>query len=57
MRLLGQPGGYVREPLVELTDPDRLRGLAEALEASGLVEALAATGQDPRQRDGWPVPR
>ncbi len=57
MRLLGQPGGCVREPLVELTDPDRLRGLADALEASGLVDALAARGPDPRERDGWPVPR
>jgi 4-hydroxy-tetrahydrodipicolinate synthase len=57
MRLLGQPGGHVREPLVELTDPERLRALAEALEACGLVDALAATGPDPRHQAGWPVPR
>jgi 1-pyrroline-4-hydroxy-2-carboxylate deaminase len=57
MRLLGQPGGHVREPLIELTDPHRLRGLAAALEGSGLVDALAARGSDPRQRDGWPVAR
>jgi len=55
MRLLGQPGGYVREPLAEITDPERLRGLAVALEASGLVDALAATGPDPRRRPEWPV--
>ena len=57
MRLLGQPGGFVREPLVELTDPERLQALARALEDSGLVDALAAQGPDPRERDGWPVAR
>jgi 4-hydroxy-tetrahydrodipicolinate synthase len=57
MRLLGQPGGHVREPLAEVTDPDLLRGLAAALEGSGLVDALAATGTDPRASATWPVAR
>jgi 4-hydroxy-tetrahydrodipicolinate synthase len=55
MRLLGQPGGFVREPLVEVTDPALMRGLAAALEGCGLVDALAATGTDPRTLPTWQV--
>lgn len=36
MRLLGQPGGYVRPPLLELTDPAALAELRRRLEAVGL---------------------
>jgi 4-hydroxy-tetrahydrodipicolinate synthase len=36
MNLLGQPGAHVRPPLLDLTDPAALRGLAQALEAGGL---------------------
>jgi dihydrodipicolinate synthase/N-acetylneuraminate lyase len=36
MRLLGQPGGYVRPPLLELDDPQVLRALSAALVESGL---------------------
>jgi 4-hydroxy-tetrahydrodipicolinate synthase len=57
MRLLGQPGGFLREPLVEVTDPELLRGLAAALDGAGLVDALAATGTDPRTSATWPVAR
>jgi 4-hydroxy-tetrahydrodipicolinate synthase len=46
MRLLGQPGGEVREPLSPLVDPVRLAGIAEVLERVGLpvVEDAVATG-------------
>jgi 4-hydroxy-tetrahydrodipicolinate synthase len=53
MRLLGQPGGFVRPPLLELTDPDALAEIRRRLTDVGLVEALAALGQDPRGRSGW----
>jgi len=39
MRIVGQPGGYVRPPLLELEDPDALAGLQEALSAAGLAPA------------------
>lgn len=55
MRLLDQPGGWVREPLLDITDPDRLRGLAAVLEDSGLVDALTAAGSDPRSGPAWPT--
>lgn len=55
MRLLGQPGGWVREPLLDITDLDRLRGLAAVLEDSSLVDALAAVGPDPRRGEAWPT--
>lgn len=55
MRLLGQPGGWVREPLVDVTDADLLAGLATALQECGLVDVLAASGSDPRLLPTWPV--
>jgi 4-hydroxy-tetrahydrodipicolinate synthase len=39
MRLLGQPGGHVRPPLLEVDGPDELRGLQGALERAGLLPA------------------
>ena len=54
MRLLGQPGGWVREPLLEITDTERLRALAGVLVRSGLVDALSAVGPDPRDSPSWP---
>ncbi len=38
MRLLAQPGGYVRPPLLELTDPEALRLLGDALADAGLMD-------------------
>lgn len=55
MRLLGQPGGHVRPPLLELTDPEVLRDLAGVLLASGVVDELARRGTDPRSLPGWPL--
>ncbi|MGK5529662.1 dihydrodipicolinate synthase family protein [Streptomyces sp. URMC 129] len=43
MRLLGQPGGHVRPPLLPLDDPARLALLSAALDESGLPSAVAAT--------------
>ena len=37
MRLLGQPGGEVREPLAPLVDPVRLAAIGEALTGAGLA--------------------
>jgi dihydrodipicolinate synthase/N-acetylneuraminate lyase len=37
MRLLGQPGGEVREPLVALADPEKLAAMAEILNRVGLT--------------------
>jgi len=37
MRLLGQPGGEVREPLAPLVDPARLAGITEVLKRAGLT--------------------
>ena len=56
MRLLGQPGGYVRPPLLDLTGPAVLADLAGVLEASGLVAELARRGSDPRALPHWPQP-
>lgn len=53
MRLLGQPGGHVRPPLLELADPAALATIAERLTAVGLVAALAARGEDPREGAAW----
>lgn len=39
MRLLNQPGGYVRRPLLELSDPIKMRQLAEALAVAGLASS------------------
>jgi 4-hydroxy-tetrahydrodipicolinate synthase len=39
MRLLGQPGGYVRPPLLEVAGEAELRGIREALVRGGLVAA------------------
>jgi 4-hydroxy-tetrahydrodipicolinate synthase len=36
MRLLGQPGGYVRSPFIDITDEGVLARLREALEEAGL---------------------
>lgn len=36
MRMLNQPGGFVRPPLVELTRPDGVAALGGALKAAGL---------------------
>ena len=36
MRLLGQPGGHVRPPLLPLEDPSDLRRLSKALDEAGL---------------------
>lgn len=47
MRILGQPGGWVREPLLEICDTERLGALAEVLTRSGLVDALAAGAPAP----------
>ncbi|MBD0736722.1 dihydrodipicolinate synthase family protein [Streptomyces sp. CBMA29] len=40
MRLLGQPGGHVRPPLLELTDPAALSAIADVLDGTGLAAAL-----------------
>lgn len=48
MRLLGQPGGHVRPPLLDLDDPEALSHIRSDLIDVGLIEALAAVGQDPR---------
>lgn len=38
MRLLGQPGGEVRQPQLPLTDPAALAGLEAVLRSAGLLE-------------------
>lgn len=43
MRLLGQPAGAVRRPLLDLTDPAALARLAAVLEESRLAEVLGVT--------------
>jgi 4-hydroxy-tetrahydrodipicolinate synthase len=45
MRLLGQPGGHVRPPLLPLEDPSALLGLAEALDEAGLHSCSTSTGK------------
>ena len=40
MRLLGQPGGQVRRPLLDLTEPGALREIAAVLRDSGLADVL-----------------
>jgi dihydrodipicolinate synthase/N-acetylneuraminate lyase len=55
MRLLGQPGGWVRPPLI---DPDLARtweAVGAGLEASGLLDRLAQLGPDPRLGPDWPM--
>lgn len=42
MNILGQPGGFVRPPLLDLTDPARLLALEEALRNGGILAASAA---------------
>jgi 4-hydroxy-tetrahydrodipicolinate synthase len=42
MRMLGQPGGWPRRPLLPIEDPERLGAIAAALESVGL-EPLALT--------------
>ena len=37
MRLLGQPGGEVRQPQLPLTDPAKLAALESVLKESGLL--------------------
>lgn len=39
MNLLGQPGGHVRPPLLNVNDPETLRGLGDALRRAGLEPA------------------
>ncbi len=48
MRLLGQPAGPVRRPLLDLTDPAALARIAEVLRDSGLADALGVTSGAPR---------
>lgn len=43
MNLLGQPGGAVRPPLLDLTDPARLDALAAALDSLGLLRGSPTT--------------
>lgn len=43
MRLLGQPAGPVRRPLLNLTDPAALAQIGAALRDSGLADALGVT--------------
>lgn len=38
MRMLDQPGGEVRQPLLPLTDPAKLSGLETVLRSAGLLE-------------------
>jgi 1-pyrroline-4-hydroxy-2-carboxylate deaminase len=40
MRLLGQPAGPVRRPLLDLTDPAALAQITAVLQESGLADAL-----------------
>ncbi|MER7368153.1 dihydrodipicolinate synthase family protein [Nonomuraea wenchangensis] len=44
MRLLGQPGGHVRPPLLPIEDEARLRAIDAVLTESGLKAALGARG-------------
>lgn len=37
MRMLGQPGGHVRQPQLPITDPERLAGLESVLRTAGLL--------------------
>lgn len=41
MNLLGQPGGHVREPLLEVTDPSILVALQTIIDDSGIAAASA----------------
>ncbi|WP_413809724.1 dihydrodipicolinate synthase family protein [Streptomyces sp. OE57] len=45
MRLLGQPGGHVRPPLLPLEDPSALLGLSAALDEAGLHPCSTSTGK------------
>jgi 4-hydroxy-tetrahydrodipicolinate synthase len=40
MALLGQPGGHVRPPLLELIDGDAIAGIRDALETAGLLTGV-----------------
>jgi 4-hydroxy-tetrahydrodipicolinate synthase len=42
MRMLGQPAGPVRRPLLDVTSPELLAGIQAVLDESGLVDALGA---------------
>jgi 1-pyrroline-4-hydroxy-2-carboxylate deaminase len=42
MRLLGQPGGYVRPPLLEVDGPEEVAGLRRVLARNGLMPTGAA---------------
>jgi len=44
MRLLGQPGGWVRPPLLELSDADVLAELDRLLDSTGLRAEVEAVG-------------
>lgn len=42
MRHLGQPGGYVRQPLLEVAEEELIRDLKPVLQETGLLEELDA---------------
>jgi 4-hydroxy-tetrahydrodipicolinate synthase len=43
MKLLGQPGGYPRLPLLPVDDPDSLAQLSKVLESAGLMATATAS--------------
>jgi 1-pyrroline-4-hydroxy-2-carboxylate deaminase len=45
MGLLGQPGGQVRRPLLDLTEPRALSEIATVLRESGLADVLGVTAE------------
>lgn len=53
MRLLGQPGGWVRPPLLDVDEATAWAAVGAGLVSSGLVERLAALGDDPRRSPAW----
>jgi 1-pyrroline-4-hydroxy-2-carboxylate deaminase len=42
MNMMGQPGGYPRDPLLPVEDPEDLAGIRHALETVGLLQPAAA---------------
>jgi 4-hydroxy-tetrahydrodipicolinate synthase len=44
MNMMGQPGGYPREPLLPVDDPGDLAGIRAALESAGLLKERAVAG-------------
>jgi 4-hydroxy-tetrahydrodipicolinate synthase len=53
MRVLGQPGGFVRPPLLDVADSVAKEAVERALADSGLLAELAARGgQSGRERGG-----